>query len=214
MWCTVNLCVSICIWCSAKVLFTCVQVLGRQQAKKGLSVKCATLEQTARYWVGQSKQEYTWGKRSGKRFSLTLDRGHEGRIRKVLQEDSCSSIYRDIATQLSAWKELAWNERIVFVLPWLLCNTIVSYHWVKRSIDFYCSHCHDYLQYIIVSNYWAKRSIDYDRFSLPWLSYDAPFASYYELSALLIVVYFLRLKINHESHEFILESGTVANMNY
>jgi hypothetical protein len=31
---------------------------------------------------------------------------------------------------------------------------------------------------------------------------------------LLIVVYFHRLKINHESHELILESGTVANIGY
>jgi hypothetical protein len=28
---------------------------------------------------------------------------------------------------------------------------------------------------------------------------------------LLIAVYFRRIKINHDSHEFILESGTVAN---
>jgi hypothetical protein len=28
---------------------------------------------------------------------------------------------------------------------------------------------------------------------------------------MLIYVYFRRLKINHDSHEFILESGTVAN---
>jgi hypothetical protein len=30
---------------------------------------------------------------------------------------------------------------------------------------------------------------------------------------ILIGVYFRRLKINHDSHEFILESGTVANKN-
>jgi hypothetical protein len=32
-----------------------------------------------------------------------------------------------------------------------------------------------------------------------------------ELSTILIVVYFHRLEINHESHEFILESSTVGN---
>jgi hypothetical protein len=31
---------------------------------------------------------------------------------------------------------------------------------------------------------------------------------------ILIGVYFRRLKINHDSHEFILESGTVANNTY
>jgi hypothetical protein len=33
-----------------------------------------------------------------------------------------------------------------------------------------------------------------------------------EFSAILVVVYFHRLKINHESHEFMLESGTIANI--
>ncbi len=45
-------------------------------------MKCEPLEQTARYWVGQSNQEYTQGKGSGKRFSLTLDQGHEGSLRE------------------------------------------------------------------------------------------------------------------------------------
>ncbi len=65
--------------------------------RKGSSAKCEPLKQTARYWVGQSKQEYTGGKRSSKRFSLTLDRGHKGRIREVIQDDSHSSMYSGIA---------------------------------------------------------------------------------------------------------------------
>jgi hypothetical protein len=69
-----------------------------QQAGKELSAKYEPLEQTARYWVGQSKQEYTWGKRTSKRFSLTPDRGHEGRIHEVLQEDLFSSMYIAIST--------------------------------------------------------------------------------------------------------------------
>jgi hypothetical protein len=52
------------------------------------------LEQTARYWVGQGKQErYMW-RRGGKRFSLTLERGHDGRIREVPHEDGRSSMYK------------------------------------------------------------------------------------------------------------------------
>ncbi len=31
--------------------------------------------------------------------------------------------------------------------------------------------------------------------------------------AILIGVYFCRLKVNHDTHEFILESGTIANSN-
>jgi hypothetical protein len=57
-------------------------------------VKHESLGQTARYWVGQGKQgRYIW-KRNGKRFSLTRGRGHDGRIREVLQESSCSSMYK------------------------------------------------------------------------------------------------------------------------
>ncbi len=59
-----------------------------------MSAKYEPLEQTASYWVGQSKQEYTWGKRTSKRLSLPLDRGHERHIREVLQEDGRSSMYK------------------------------------------------------------------------------------------------------------------------
>ncbi len=60
---------------------------------RGLSVKPDLLEQTARYWVGQGKQGMRLKRRANRRLSLSLDRGHEGRIRKVLQEDGCSSMY-------------------------------------------------------------------------------------------------------------------------
>jgi hypothetical protein len=60
---------------------------------KGLSVKLDPFEQIARYWVGQSKQGIYLGKRTNRRLSLTLDRGHEGHICEVLQEDGRSSMY-------------------------------------------------------------------------------------------------------------------------
>ncbi len=63
---------------------------------------------------------------------------------------------------------------------------IVSYYWIEHSIDYYYSHCHD----------------------CPTMCYSSRII---KLRAKLIVVYFHRLKINHESHEFILESRTIAN---
>jgi hypothetical protein len=51
---------------------------------KGLSVKSDPLEQTARYWMGQEKQEAHLEREISRRPSLSLDRGHEGHIRKVL----------------------------------------------------------------------------------------------------------------------------------
>jgi hypothetical protein len=131
-----------CIWCSAEVLFDCIQVLGRQQVRKGSSAKCEPWEQTARYWVGQSKQEYTGGRRSIKRFSLTLDWGHEGRIREVLQEDGRSGMHRDIVVQLSVWKELAWISDVLlmcchdYLVTYYLCITIIIlYSRIKLNTD-------------------------------------------------------------------------------
>ncbi len=59
---------------------------------KGLSVKSDPLEQTARYWMGQGKQEAHLERETSRRLSLSMDRGHEGHIREVLQ-DGCSSMY-------------------------------------------------------------------------------------------------------------------------
>jgi hypothetical protein len=167
--------VSICTWCSIKVLRTCVQVLGRQQAKRGSGVKCGPLEQTARYRVGQSKQEYTWGKRSSKRFSLTLDRGHEGHIHKVLQEEGCSSMYKDIAMNYPHEKNLPGLCVLFCMLRWLLAM----------------HYCPVFLNW---AQYWLLL------FSLPWLSYMRYLPHIIKLSAILIVVYFHRLKMNHDSH--------------
>jgi hypothetical protein len=61
---------------------------------KGLSVKLDPFEQTAKYWAGQSKQGIYLGKRTNRRLSLSMDRGHEGRIHEGLQEDGCSSMYK------------------------------------------------------------------------------------------------------------------------
>ncbi len=90
------ICVSVYVSYSAAMLFTCTQVRSRQLAMKGLIVKLDPLEQTARYRVGQGKQKIYLGERTNRRLSLSLDRGHEGRIHKVLYENGCSSMYKDI----------------------------------------------------------------------------------------------------------------------
>jgi hypothetical protein len=82
-------------------------------------------------------------------LSLSLERGHEGHVREVLQED-CSNTYSNY-TVLSS------------------CNIIYS-----RNMS----------QFPHTGN--LIRNIDW-------------------------CLFFRRLKINHDSHEFILESGTVAN---
>jgi hypothetical protein len=94
----------------------------------------------------------TFGEGDQGELSLSLDQGHEGRIREVLQENSCSSMYK------------SW-------LCVLTCAITVCF----RSMS---------------DNYLRPEN---------WFM-------------LLIADYFQRLKINHDSHEFILESGIVANI--
>ncbi len=57
-------------------------------------MKADLLGQTARYWVGHSKQEIRSEGETRTRLSLSLDRGHKGRFHEVLQEDGCSSKYK------------------------------------------------------------------------------------------------------------------------
>jgi hypothetical protein len=78
------------------MLFTYTQVRSRQLALKGLSVKLDPLEQITKYWVGQSKQIMYLEEGTNRRLSLSLDRGHEGRICEVHLEDGHSRMYKDI----------------------------------------------------------------------------------------------------------------------
>jgi hypothetical protein len=92
MWCRYVWLLS--IRCSIAILFTCMLVLAVQLAREGAHVKHEMMGKTARYWVGQDKQEWYMWNRAGKRLSLIRGRGHDRCIREVLQEDSCSSMYR------------------------------------------------------------------------------------------------------------------------
>jgi hypothetical protein len=61
---------------------------------KELDVKPNPLGQTARYWMSHGKQEIHSERETRRRLSPNLDRGNEGRIPEVLQEDGCSSMYK------------------------------------------------------------------------------------------------------------------------
>jgi hypothetical protein len=52
-----SICVSLYIGCVVAVLFSGTLVLSRPASEEGLSVKLESLEQTARYWVGQENKK-------------------------------------------------------------------------------------------------------------------------------------------------------------
>ncbi len=76
------------------MLFTYIFVRSRPDSNEGVKCEIDPLEQTARYWMGQDKQEPHLERETSRRLSLSLDQGHEGHIREVLREDGCSSMYK------------------------------------------------------------------------------------------------------------------------
>jgi hypothetical protein len=76
------------------VLFTCIKVRSRSDSNEG--VKCETQSAGANSKIlgGQDKQGIYLGRRTSKRLNLSLERGHEGRLREVPREDGCSSMYK------------------------------------------------------------------------------------------------------------------------
>jgi hypothetical protein len=65
-----------CLSCRVVMLFTCTLVRSRLDSNEGLGVKPDPLRQTARYWIGHSKQEIHLEREARRRLSLNLDRGH------------------------------------------------------------------------------------------------------------------------------------------
>ncbi len=79
--------------CSVVVLFTCTLVRSHPDSDEG--VKCETrsigINSKILNEAWQREIHVEWKAR--RRLSLSLNVGHEGRIREVLQEDGCSSMY-------------------------------------------------------------------------------------------------------------------------
>ncbi len=98
-------------------------------------------------------------RQSSRSRSSTLDWGHDGCIRELLQEDGCSSSMYRIMIMYLCWRKKK---------SWVTCNMspVINYD--------YSMICKQSLQY------WS-------------------------------MFIFRRLKINHDSHEFILEFSTVVN---
>jgi hypothetical protein len=78
--------------------------------------------------------------------------------------------------------------------PWRTYSRGASWRWLFKYVQVTIRYSYLY-NYCVFSWYVLQLLISRNWFTL------------------LIAVYFCRLKMNHDSHEFILESGTVANNN-
>jgi hypothetical protein len=87
------MCVPVYIWCSAAMLFTCTLVLSCQLAGKG-EHETWVVRTGSKILGGPKQTRRLLMKESNKSLSSILDRGHEGRICDVLQENSRSSMYK------------------------------------------------------------------------------------------------------------------------
>jgi hypothetical protein len=79
------------ILCSIVVLFTCSLVRSHPDSRKALGVKPDPLYSKMLGWAWQ--QDAFSGGEARMELTSSLERGHEGRICEVLQENGCSSMY-------------------------------------------------------------------------------------------------------------------------
>jgi hypothetical protein len=147
MWC-IYMCAH--MSCSIVVMFTCTSVRSHPDSRRHYMWNLTRCNKQQNTGLGVATRCMLRG-RGQKGLSSSLERGYEGHIREVLQEDSCSSMYSNYYITCSHVLSCA----LVIYLQFLTCRETDSWYW--------------------------------------------------------LVFIFRRLKINHDSHEFILESGTVAN---
>ncbi len=148
---------SVYLWWSIAMLFTCTLVLSCPVGKEGFEHETWAVGVNSKILGGPKQIRRMLMEESSKDLSLTLDWSHEGRLREVLQENGRSRMYKLWLHNYVVKRN--GHELFVVCYPWLIM--IISYSQARLAI--------------------------------------------------LIDFYFHRLKINHDSHEFILEFGTVAN---
>jgi hypothetical protein len=87
--------------------------------------------------VGQGKQGIHLRRRANGRLSLSLDQGHEGHIHEVLQEDSCSSMYKLQLRVLVCMMEIAINPIVrvinIHVQEFIYDTDVVYFSQVKTK---------------------------------------------------------------------------------
>jgi hypothetical protein len=137
--------------CNVVMLFTCTLVRSHPDSKEGVRCETRSIEINSKILGWTWQQDACSEREARRRVSLSLEQGHEGGIREVLQEDGCSSMYK------------SWLCVLTHIIS--ICSLSMPCNYLQLGNWFTC-----------------------------WLLFI-----------------FRRLKINHDSHEFILESGTVAN---
>ncbi len=76
------------------MLFTCALVRSHPDSNEGFKCETRSVGTNSKMLGGRDEQGIYLGGRTSRRLSLSLERGHEGRNREVLQEDGSSSMYK------------------------------------------------------------------------------------------------------------------------
>ncbi len=82
----------LCVSCSDVTLFTCTLVRSRLERNEGVGCETQSVGTNSKI-LDEPWQTRNLERETRRRLSLSLDRGHEGRIREVPQEDGCSRMY-------------------------------------------------------------------------------------------------------------------------
>jgi hypothetical protein len=161
------MCVSVCIWCCAEVLFTCILVLGR--------------------WWG--RERWVW---NTSHWSKQQDVGWARVNKKIRGQRELARAQSDPGSRLWRTYSRGAARRLKF-------KYVQSHNCAICLVE---RTCWEFVMYL-------RATISCGILLVCYCDYLYP----KKLSMILIVVYFQRLKINHDSHEFILESGTNTNNN-
>jgi hypothetical protein len=110
--------VSVYIWCSVAMLFTNTLVLSCPVGKGGFERETWAVGVNCKILGGPKQIRWMLMEESSKILSLTLDWGHERRIREVLKEDGHSSMYKLWLHNYAV--ERNCHELFVACYPWLI----------------------------------------------------------------------------------------------
>ncbi len=107
------------------MLFTCALVLSCTGGKRRYASEIWIVGTNSKILGGPGQTRKIHGKRASKRFRLTLEWGPDRRIRKVLQEDGCSIMYKVydciVVPKENCHELSAVYHPCLIILPMIIC---------------------------------------------------------------------------------------------
>ncbi len=131
MWYILYMCVHVCDVELLCYIFICTLVRSPSDSNEGVKCEARSVGANSKILGGQDKQGIYSGRRTSRRLSLSLERGHEGCIREVLQEDGCSSMSKLCLCVLATTIITSSYHDYLIFRDWLQCWLVFIFHGLK-----------------------------------------------------------------------------------